>query len=149
MCTIETKPLFWVAAMNNNKRDRLSRITQGVTTLCIASLAVLFSSTPAVSECRRTTPPGGAFGIDSGTLCTFGDDGGDVIPSSGSYYGQYDEKKPIFSYQEQRAMLRNQYARGRRGSSSGLLNQAVSSSYRPLGGPSRRVGLVVFGGGGR
>lgn len=98
----------------------------------------------ANAECRKVTPPGGAFGIESGTLCSFGSDEGRVLPDYGYNYNNQQEE-PIYSYREQRGMLRGQYTRGRRGPADGLMQQAVNSAYRPLGGVSRRTPLIVRG----
>jgi hypothetical protein len=111
-----------------------------ITVVLLGVLTVVCGNADA--QCRKVTPPGGAFGIESGTLCSFGSDEGRVLPDYGYNYNTQGEE-PIYSYKEQRGMLRGQYARNRRGPSDGLLNQAINSSYRPLGGVSRRTPLVV------
>lgn len=125
---------------------RSSRMNKKLS-LALLSAATILTSTPLIAECRKVTQPGGAFGIDSGTLCSFGGDNAEIIPNYGYDYYQ-SEEEPLFSYKEQRAMLKS-IARSGRSRSNGALQNSVNSASKPLGGTSRRIPFVVFGGGGR
>lgn len=115
--------------------------------LSLITLATILAPSSGAAECRKVTPQGGAFGIDSGSLCSFGGESSEIIPEYRYDYNT-SEEAPLYSYREQRAMLKS-IARSGRSRSNGALQQAVNSASRPLGGVARRMPFVVFGAGGR
>ena len=116
-----------------------------ILTLIVATLA---SPSFLSADCRRNTPQGGAFGIDTGSLCSFGSSEGPVIPIYGdSSYGNSDAGSEsttdsLFSEKERLSMLKSIVRRGPR-NGGGNLSQAVSASSKPLGGITRRIPLVI------
>jgi hypothetical protein len=121
---------------------RISAILTSPRATAIIFSFVFATLTPsAFGDCRRGTPSGGAFGIDEGRLCSFGESPAPVIPIEGNYNNFDYSTDSLFSNKERRQMLKQIVTRG--ASRDGRIQQAVSSISRPLGGPSRRTGLVV------
>jgi hypothetical protein len=121
------------------------RTTATLTYLKVTSLIFSFFfatlASSAFGDCRRGTPSGGAFGIDEGRLCSFGESPAPVIPIEGNY-GNFDySTDSLFSNKERRQMLKQIVTRGT--SRDGRIQQAVANISRPIGGPSRRIGIAV------
>jgi hypothetical protein len=100
--------------------------------------------TPAVADCYDSgTVFDGRGNYSEGTLCRFGDDDSPVLP----YYQKQKDSylDTLFSEEEQMKMARGLVLRGRNGG-EGILQQALTSSSRPLR-PSRYRSMNGFMGG--